>query len=94
MLLLTRIPKSPRKSPAPVTWQESRVMQHVSRFTSDSKPPPARCGPHWLGAIGSPHRLGAITGIDPHVLRREVAGPVARARSARVQVHHNGNMVC
>src|SRR5260370_7370047 len=45
------------------------------------------------GAIGSAHRLGAIAGIDADILRGEVAGPVAGARIARVQVHHDGHMV-
>src|SRR5260370_25207023 len=45
------------------------------------------------GAIGSAHRLGAIAGIDADILRGEVAGPVAGARIARVQVHHDGHLV-
>src|SRR5258708_5330222 len=36
--------------------------------------------------------LGPIGGIDAHVLRREVAGPVARTGFARVQVHNQGNV--
>ncbi len=37
--------------------------------------------------------LGAVRGINSHVLRGEVAGPVARAGRAGVQVHHDGHMV-
>ncbi len=37
--------------------------------------------------------LGPVRGINSHVLGREVAGPVARAGRARVQVHHDGHVV-
>ncbi len=55
------------------------------QLTADSRSP--------SGAKGSPHRLGAIRSIDADIFRSEVAGPVARAGRAGVQMHHNGDMV-
>ena len=37
--------------------------------------------------------LGAVGRIDADVLRGEVAGPVACAGGAGVQVHHDGHVV-
>ena len=48
---------------------------------------------HGLAVQGSQHRLGAVRGINAHVLGGEVAGPIARAGRAGVQVHHDGYMV-
>ena len=42
--------------------------------------------------LAAPHRLGAVAGVNAHVLRGEVAGPVACAGRAGVQVHHDGHM--
>src|SRR5258708_5412447 len=45
------------------------------------------------GGAPSRLRLGAIRGVDPHVLRGEVASPVTGAGIARVEVHHDGHMI-
>ena len=85
VLLLTRIPKD--------------FCPERPRGAQGSLPPKSRGNsrplgsPHRLRAIRRPHQLGAIAGIDADVLGREVAGPVARAGRAGVQVHHDGHMV-
>ena len=64
------------------------------QLTADSRlPSGAIRSPHSLGTVAGPHRSRAIASINADVLRREVAGPVARAGRAGVQVHHDGYMV-
>src|ERR1700747_458858 len=38
-------------------------------------------------------RLGAVTRVDPHIFRGEIAGPKACRRAASMQVHHNVHML-
>src|SRR5260370_41715910 len=44
------------------------------------------------GPVRSAHRSGAVRGVDADVLRSEVAGPVASAGGACVQVKNDRNV--
>jgi len=77
---------------APVTHRTvadtaATLVASSALIPTDSCQPTADC------VVAGAHRLGAIARVNPHVLRGEVAGPVARAGCAGVQVHYDGHMV-
>src|SRR6266403_6322130 len=76
--------KNSRVSPATATDPKTDVSKSCICHTSEA--------PGW-GWLCVNFSLGPIGGVDPHVLRGEVAGPIAGLGFAGVQIHNQWNVL-
>src|SRR5690349_7253401 len=92
--------RSPRLRPHGESWSQYRsryrsISRCRNRTTVTRWParycPEVRAFPSFIR--GGSDRLGPIRGIDPHIFRSEVAGPIAGFGFANMQIHDQRNVL-